>query len=1764
MSWRPILAALVPIVLASGCGTEDEVVGVQGDRELVGWRVSYDARGLPREKVDARNARVRYAFEEHPGGTRVRVEPDGETALVAELDAFGAVTSVADGFGQAEYAYDAYRRLRAVTRNGVQEIAYGYNPDGQVTSVDLSGWSVRYKYDFLGRLSAVESQLGAVTYQCNPSTREITRTMPSGVISVFRYGADGALLCLTHADSNRRVLAEFACERQPGGRIRRERELVLGRESNVDYEYDGAGRLVEVDAADPIAYEYDPLGNRTACQSAAGSVHGVPDGRSRLQSWGGVSFEYDPAGLLIRRTEAGAKTEYQYTTEHQLACVRNVRSALDVEYRCDGHGRLRSRRSGSRETEYIVDALTDEWRPWAARSRTSNVNYLWSDGLLGFAEDGRFTCCLEDLRGSIRVLVGPDGSTRTLGYSPFGSWMGPAPDPNGDLEPGFAGLFYDPALHAYLVGPRTYDPELGRFNEPEPLFPLLFASGVVVNPYAYCEGDPVNWVDLNGLYPQAPRTGMGWPATWPGPNSPFSPFGPLGPFAGLPSPASPPWGTSGPGSNMTGGDSFDPFSEPRLDLMEFAGDAASDIGLGLVGLHWPLVEAAGTGIGGTLGVLDALDDLSAHPGDPSGGVGLAASAAGLASALVPGFGGLALGAAGAAADLANKVGKLIRSALLQDRAQGLMRLGRGLGPLHITGSVGTRGGTFHASDLGGRYRADGAWSLHHGLRGGARFDAYAHEQLKLENARRFDGARVSGRIQREIGRSETESSSLTRTRTSERYTVSYDGAAVSRAVDAWNAHGGDASSGTDHDGNTHLPMASRDGGGSDGPGGGGPTMAPPSTVGGVYLGAEGLDLSGLDVLRGVVIDSSCGDWILVGEKEGTGQVAVPDLRLDDVVAVFRSVYERGEAPWVTIDPDSVDPTGDVMRVKYGPEMAGTWAGRTLFESDRVMKVYNSGADNVTGAIVFSQIPGYSDLFRSAGRFDDSIWERFWIVPEQLLIRQASNASLFDLSLGVQTQVMRLMHGRLVPTDRHPSDRARAFIDWFGDSYRRVGDEVAARKSNEAGAAPQTNVFRELERLAVVSAIAQSLHSRGVPMPVWMRTHVPAKLETPTETPAIRVLHPEQTDARILSRAEYEHKQFAGLAIYGGVNLMSESNRTRTIGRDPEAERLAHAVHLRARDRRSTLPRGQFTVEGTQYQTISLPGANSRDLGAMVLQQVDLEVDYGALIPLRLERRWSSFASPSEVAADKWTFDLPTLAPEWLAREKTGDQTALERTYTLMSPLGALSVAFVERSFVSELGIEALKPSNTAEILGIVSSPRPGAEVAVVFRDGRWWHFDAAGHLVEAQSGGRSTTYRWGAHGELTAVERQHGGRGMATIRLEYDVGAGRLLRAVGSDGSTVEYVYDALGRLESVQNGKTIRFRYAYEGQVLRSAATPFGSATFRFDERGHLAAWEDEAGRVHSREIVRDSSTVTIRERAGEAADVEREARYDRDWRPAFERFADRSTIVWEYGPSGESEAVVTGVSGATYHLRVSADGCERVLSAPTGLVLRQMDDPIHRTYAVYVNQDLMARVEWAGDGSLRDIWTWKHRVHLEPRPDGGRRILITPPTEQTQYDEWVEVQIDRDGQVEGVRDAEGRQFEVKYRPNGFSVRGSDFSADLESTPTQRTVRLVAGDRTVLAEYDESGVVLRDDAGADVRARFHDGRIYQIEDRSWGRASLSFDQTAGAGLPRRVERTGVPTLEFERAGARLSRVRVGGSYSLEWERDERGRATACFYRGGS
>ena len=245
-------------------------------------------------------------------------------------------------------------------------------------------------------------------------------------------------------------------------------------------------------------------------QSAIAGLPSVPPSAER------VGRTYDAAGRLVR----DRRFRYRYTMHGQLAEVRRG----DGDRVVGGYGYNDSR-------ERVSKTVVDE------RGATLTRYFLWSDGRIAAEIDAegairRQYLYLDDGHRSLPVAALDHGPGHSHGagaivtyfhvdhrgaplavsddrakvlwraaLSPNGSAHSLAVPGSGD-RPGWhppslrlPGQYFDAESGLHDNGHRTYDPEAGRYLQPDP---LGYPDGP--DPYAYAGGDPINRIDPVGLY----------------------------------------------------------------------------------------------------------------------------------------------------------------------------------------------------------------------------------------------------------------------------------------------------------------------------------------------------------------------------------------------------------------------------------------------------------------------------------------------------------------------------------------------------------------------------------------------------------------------------------------------------------------------------------------------------------------------------------------------------------------------------------------------------------------------------------------------------------------------------------------------------------------------------------------------------------------------------------------------------------------------------------------------------------------------------------------------------------------------------------------------------------------------------------------------------------------------------------------------------------------------------------------------------------------
>lgn len=320
------------------------------------------------------------------------------------------------------------------------------------------------RYDRRNRLFQVGYAGGTTTYTFDPVTRTTTGYARTGPAAL------SASWTLDHR-----------------GLIAREVTSVGATSWDRTYRYDPRRFLVEVlDAArattDTYAY------GATGLIDSMSDVHGA---RTLVRTPGAITvgtdvYALDPLGRVMAKP--GARIVYAPNGQLDRAVLDN---GTTIHYGYDENDqRILKRRNGAIHSARVGDIYVD------ASGMTEPVRI--GDRLVGVIRGGAFQLVQADPRGSI--LANTDGTPRAL--SAYGA-RSLRPDLAEILD--YAERGYDVDVGVVRMGVRDYDPLLGQFLSPDPLFlgsiSECAGSPVDCNLYAYARANPISFIDPDGRNP---------------------------------------------------------------------------------------------------------------------------------------------------------------------------------------------------------------------------------------------------------------------------------------------------------------------------------------------------------------------------------------------------------------------------------------------------------------------------------------------------------------------------------------------------------------------------------------------------------------------------------------------------------------------------------------------------------------------------------------------------------------------------------------------------------------------------------------------------------------------------------------------------------------------------------------------------------------------------------------------------------------------------------------------------------------------------------------------------------------------------------------------------------------------------------------------------------------------------------------------------------------------------------------------------------------
>lgn len=353
------------------------------------------------------------------------------------------------------YCYDA-RHLREVWRSG-QVHKYGYDLSGKISSLELMGacGAVSYEYDVCLRPVAIDSELYSMeaVYDFTGNLIAGKQTDPLGEV-VQQYGYDD----LEQLTFERGLLSHEYCFDSLGNRVSKD---------GGSYEVNALNQLKGKPGA---TYGYDLNGNLT----------------ERCKEGERLVLKYDALDRLVEVLGDFDKTTYEYDPLHRRIGKRRFKGCGDVWIEASHECYLYQ---GDKEIG-AADLLGN-----IHELRVMGIGHQGDVGAAVLLEvGGKSYVPLHDYRGNVVVLVDSASgqAVETYRYTAYGEEL----TNSLEISPWrFSSKRVDPETGWVFFGRRHYDPEVGRWTTPDPLW---FIDGT--NLYCYVANCPTQFIDPEGLF----------------------------------------------------------------------------------------------------------------------------------------------------------------------------------------------------------------------------------------------------------------------------------------------------------------------------------------------------------------------------------------------------------------------------------------------------------------------------------------------------------------------------------------------------------------------------------------------------------------------------------------------------------------------------------------------------------------------------------------------------------------------------------------------------------------------------------------------------------------------------------------------------------------------------------------------------------------------------------------------------------------------------------------------------------------------------------------------------------------------------------------------------------------------------------------------------------------------------------------------------------------------------------------------------------------
>ena len=480
---------------------------------------NYDVKGQLIEKIDKDGYLTKYGYTVSGDVNHIQYA-DGRNVKLS-YNPLRQLTEVEDWLGITKIEVDALGRATKVVNHQDKIVSYAWGSSGERRGVTYpSGKHVAYEYDASLRLTQVDDGEIQTTYSYDEHSRLTEKVFSNGTKTQYQYSALGRLQELSHWDTDG-LLDRYQYDYDPMGNktgIMKQRKGLAEESGAYAYSYDPLNRLQDVSRDGKLlrSYEYDAYGNRSKVTLGENQTSYSYNALNQLISTADTAGEeqhymYDKRGNLTELYKNGALVnQYQFGTLNRLESAFNFEKNIGAIYSYNGLGHRVGKTEGANIEPMLstaglgsmtlsptkqIDDVLDLTRQYHNLLERDGTAYVWDSSML-FADKEVYL--LDDLGSPVRF------GQYAYGYDEFGNTLyGDAGQPFG-----FTGYQPDTASGTCFAQARQYNPNTGRFISKDQItgFTGLPQS---FNQYAYCWNQPLDFVDLDGLFLRRIGEGLG-------------------------------------------------------------------------------------------------------------------------------------------------------------------------------------------------------------------------------------------------------------------------------------------------------------------------------------------------------------------------------------------------------------------------------------------------------------------------------------------------------------------------------------------------------------------------------------------------------------------------------------------------------------------------------------------------------------------------------------------------------------------------------------------------------------------------------------------------------------------------------------------------------------------------------------------------------------------------------------------------------------------------------------------------------------------------------------------------------------------------------------------------------------------------------------------------------------------------------------------------------------------------------------------------------